>query len=166
MVEVHPKATDSSLLAVFHIQHFLLWRREDIPSERLQNSRSKECQLTKKSRSTEWLTNGKRNRKIQFHFTLIMVSSLMASAANLRMPSESFSTAMRSSLCCQRKSFSSRCTFSTSQALAGKSFKKFFELNDYSTVKFRIVIRKSEGACLTMSLIGFEYCNYHITKLH
>lgn len=50
--------------------------------------------------------------------TLIIVSSLMASAANLRIPSDSFSTPMRSSLCSQRKAFSSMWTFSRSQALA------------------------------------------------
>lgn len=53
--------------------------------------------------------------------TLIIVSSLMASAANLRIPSDSFSTAMRSSLCSQRKAFSSMWTFSRSQALAAGS---------------------------------------------
>lgn len=52
-----------------------------------------------------------------------MVSNLTASAANLRMPSDSFSTAMRSSLCCQRKAFSSRWIFSRSQALAA-TFKR------------------------------------------
>lgn len=50
-----------------------------------------------------------------------MDSSLMASAANFRMPSDSFSTAMRSSLCCQRKSPSVRWIFSRSQALAAKT---------------------------------------------
>lgn len=42
----------------------------------------------------------------------------MESAANLRMPSDSFSTAIRSSLCSQRNVFSSRWTFSRSQTLA------------------------------------------------
>lgn len=59
-----------------------------------------------------------------FDLTLIMVSSLMASAANLRMPSDSFSTAMRSSLCSQRKAFSSRWIFSRSQTWATKTNKQ------------------------------------------
>ena len=46
----------------------------------------------------------------------ITFSSLRASASNLRMPSASLSVAIASSLCCQRKAFSSRWIFSHRQA--------------------------------------------------
>ena len=51
--------------------------------------------------------------------TVSIRSSFTASAANLRIPSESFSTAIWSSLCNQRKDFSSRWIFSRSLAWAG-----------------------------------------------
>lgn len=53
--------------------------------------------------------------------TVSIRSSFTASAANFRIPSESFSTAIWSSLCSQRKAFSSRCIFSKSLAWAGET---------------------------------------------
>lgn len=54
------------------------------------------------------------------HLTFSIRSSFTESAANLRMPSESFSTAIWSSLCSQRKAASSRCSFSRGLAWAGE----------------------------------------------
>lgn len=51
-------------------------------------------------------------------FARISSSSLIVSAANFLMPSESFSTAIWSSLCSYRKVASSRCTFSIVMLLA------------------------------------------------
>lgn len=97
------------------------------------------------------LPKKKRKKK----FTLIMVSSLTASAANLRMPSDSFSTAMRSSLCSQRKAFSSRWIFSRSQTWATKT-NKHSRLNE-SVRFFRISMNHLRYQDLSLTLWAFVY---------